>query len=94
MLAAILGGAAGPWVTGVMYDRLGTYLPAFSLSIVLSLVSATVIWLAAPRKVRSVAGRVRVPATPHELGHLQRRRVSVAMRPNRSHKRQVVRRQI
>ncbi|MBV9199586.1 MAG: MFS transporter, partial [Alphaproteobacteria bacterium] len=28
MLAAILGGAAGPWVTGVMYDRLGTYLPA------------------------------------------------------------------
>jgi hypothetical protein len=33
------------------------------LSIVLSLVSATVIWLAAPRKVRSVAGRVRIPAT-------------------------------
>jgi MFS family permease len=63
MLAAILGGAAGLWVTGVMYDRLGTYLPAFSLSIVLSLVSAIVIWLAALRKVRSVAGRVRVPAT-------------------------------
>jgi MFS family permease len=63
MLAAILGGAAGPWVTGVMYDRLGTYLPAFSLSIVLSLVSAIVIWLAAPRKVRSVAARVKVPAT-------------------------------
>jgi MFS family permease len=40
MLAAILGGAAGPGVTGAMYDRLGTYLPAFSLSIVLSLVSA------------------------------------------------------
>ena len=33
MLAAILGGAAGPRVTGVMYDRLGTYLPAFSFSI-------------------------------------------------------------
>ena len=63
MLAAILGGAAGPWVTGVMYDRLGTYLPAFSLSIALSLVSAIGVWLAAPRKVRSVAGRVRVPAT-------------------------------
>ena len=63
MLATILGGAAGPWVTGVMYDRLGTYLPAFSLSIALSLVSAIVVWLAASRKVRSVAGRVRVPAT-------------------------------
>lgn len=61
MLAAILGGAAGPWVTGVMYDRLGTYLPAFSLSIVLSVVSAIAIWLAAPRQIRSVAGRVRIP---------------------------------
>ena len=49
MLAAILGGAAGPWLTGVMYDRIGTYLPAFLLSIVLSLVSAIVIWLAAPQ---------------------------------------------
>ena len=57
MLAAILGGAAGPWVTGIMYDRFGTYLPAFSLSTVLSLVSAIAIWLAAPRRVRSVAGR-------------------------------------
>jgi MFS family permease len=62
MLAAILGGAAGPWVTGVLYDRFGTYLPAFSLSIVLSLVSAMAIWLAAPRKVRSVAGRINVSA--------------------------------
>jgi len=40
-----------------MYDRFGTYLPAFSLSTVLSLVSAIAIWLAAPRRVRSVAGR-------------------------------------
>jgi MFS family permease len=62
MLAAILGGAAGPWVTGVIYDRFGTYLPAFSLSIGLCVVSAIAIWLAAPRKVRSVAGRKRVPA--------------------------------
>jgi MFS family permease len=63
MLAAILGGAAGPWFAGVLYDRFGTYLPAFSLSAGLSLVSAIAIWLAAPRKVRSVAGRIAVPAT-------------------------------
>jgi len=62
MLAAILGGATGPWVTGVMYDRFGTYLPAFALSMVLNLVSALAIWLAAPRKVRCVAGRARVSA--------------------------------
>jgi MFS family permease len=58
MLAAILGGAAGPWVTGVMHDRFGTYLPAFALSSALSMVSAIAIWHAAPRKVRSVAGRI------------------------------------
>lgn len=58
MLAAILGGAAGPWVTGALHDRFGTYLPAFLLSMALSLVSAITIWLAAPGKVRAVAGRM------------------------------------
>lgn len=58
MLAAILGGAAGPWVIGVLHDRFGTYLPAFSLAIILSLVSAVAIWRSAPRKVRAVAGRI------------------------------------
>ena len=60
MVAAILGGAIGPWLTGVLCDHFGSYLPAFSLSIGLSLISAIAIWLAAPRKVRSVAGRVRI----------------------------------
>ena len=62
MLAAILGGAAGPWITGVLHDRFGSYLPAFWLSIVLSLASAVAIWLAAPRNVRAVAGRISKPA--------------------------------
>jgi MFS family permease len=62
MVAAILGGAIGPWMTGVLHDHSGSYLPAFSLSIGLSLISAIAIWLAAPRKVRSVAGRVRISA--------------------------------
>ena len=51
MLAAILGGAAGPWVTGALHDRFGTYLPAFLLSLALSLVSAITIWLAAHAKL-------------------------------------------
>jgi MFS family permease len=59
MLAAIGGGAAGPWVTGAIYDATGSYAPAFWICIGCSLVSAVAIWRAAPRRVRAVAGRVR-----------------------------------
>jgi MFS family permease len=57
MLAAILGGAAGPWIAGVLYDATGTYSVAFWIAIGCSVVSILAIWLAAPRKVRAVAGR-------------------------------------
>jgi len=57
MLAAIAGGAAGPWVTGALYDVTGGYTLAFWIAIVGSALSALAIWLAAPRKVRAVAGR-------------------------------------
>jgi cyanate permease len=58
MLAGILGGAAGPWVAGVVDDLTSSYAPAFWLSIGLNVMSAAAIWRAAPRKVRAVAGRV------------------------------------
>jgi MFS family permease len=58
MLAAIAGGAAGPWVTGALYDATGSYTLAFWIAIGCSVLSAVAIWLAAPRKVRAVAGRV------------------------------------
>ena len=54
MLAAIVGGAAGPWVTGALYDVTGSYTPAFSIAAAGSVLSALAIWLAAPRKVRAV----------------------------------------
>jgi len=57
MMAAIAGGAAGPWVTGALYDVAGSYTLAFCIAIVGSALSALAIWLAAPRKVRAVAGR-------------------------------------
>lgn len=60
MLSAMAGGAAGPWVTGVLHDALGTYTLAFWLGAGVSVVSAVAIWQASPRKVRAVAGRVRV----------------------------------
>jgi MFS family permease len=57
MLAAILGGAAGPWITGILYDATGTYSIAFCIAAGCSLISILAMWLAAPRKVRAVAGR-------------------------------------
>jgi MFS family permease len=57
MLAAILGGAAGPWITGVIYDATGSYSVAFWIAAGCSLISIFAIWRAAPGKVRAVAGR-------------------------------------
>jgi MFS family permease len=55
---AIAGGAVGPWLTGVLYDASHSYALAFSLAIGCSLVSMLSIWLAAPRQIRAVAGRI------------------------------------
>ncbi|MBI4011146.1 MAG: MFS transporter [Candidatus Rokubacteria bacterium] len=56
-LAAGAGAGLGPWVTGLVHDWTGSYAPAFWLAIGCSVVSVAAIWLAAPRKVRAVAGR-------------------------------------
>jgi MFS family permease len=58
MLASVAGGAAGPWITGLLHDATGSYAAAFWLAIGASALSALAIWLASPRKVRAVAGRV------------------------------------
>lgn len=58
MLSSIAGGAVGPWLTGVLYDRTGSYTAAFCIAIACSVFSAVAIWLAAPRKVRVVAGQI------------------------------------
>jgi len=62
MLSSIAGGGVGPWVTGLLYDRTGSYTLAFWIAMGCSVVSAVAIWLAAPRKVRVVAGRLRASA--------------------------------
>ena len=58
MLAALAGGAAGPWATGVLYDFSGNYTVAFAVGIAMSLLSAIAIWQASPGKVRAVAGKM------------------------------------
>lgn len=57
-VALIGGGAAGPWFAGMIHDETGSYRLAFLLIIACCAVSATAIWIAAPRKVRAVAGRL------------------------------------
>jgi MFS family permease len=55
-IASNLGAGTGPWVTGWIYDRAGSYAPAFWLAIACSAASVVCMWLAAPRKVRRVGG--------------------------------------
>ena len=63
-LIALSGGAVAPWITGVLYDRTGSYDLAFAIGVAMSVYAAMAIWIAAPRKVRAVAGRMaaRTPA--------------------------------
>jgi MFS family permease len=58
MLVALAGGAAGPWVTGSLYDLTGDYTIGFAIGIAVSLISAFAIWQASPGKIRAVAGRL------------------------------------
>ena len=63
MLAALAGGAAGPWVTGALHDLTGSYGIAFVIGIGVSALSAMAIWMASPGKIRAVAGQLhRIPA--------------------------------
>ena len=46
----------------MLHDHTGSYALAFWIAIACSVLSAVAIWLAAPRKVRAVAGRLRARA--------------------------------
>lgn len=58
-IALIGGGAAGPWAAGVIHDLTGSYRLAFVLAMGCCVVSGVAIWIASPRKVRAVHGRIR-----------------------------------
>jgi cyanate permease len=58
MISLMAGSALGPWLTGVVHDETGSYASAFWISVACGVMSIAAIWLAAPRKVRAVAGRV------------------------------------
>ena len=53
-----MGAALGPWATGWLFDLRGNYDLAFNVAMGMCLVSIVAMWLASPRKVRVVAGRL------------------------------------
>ena len=57
-VSLIAGGAFGPWMAGAIHDAAGSYRVAFLITIGCCAVSAGAIWIAAPRKVRLVPGRL------------------------------------
>lgn len=52
-----IGGAIGPWLGGYIFDATGSYNLAFIIVIVAMGLSCGSLWLAAPRRVRLVAGK-------------------------------------
>jgi MFS family permease len=52
------GAALGPWVAGLIHDATGSYAAAFWVAMAASIISAIAMWLASPRHVRAVAGRI------------------------------------
>jgi len=45
-----IGAAIGSWIAGYIFDKTGTYLWAFILVILLTLISILLVWFVAPRK--------------------------------------------
>lgn len=56
--AAGLGAAFGPFATGLLHDTVGNYVQAFVVAIAVCGLSIIAMWLAGPRKVRLVPGRL------------------------------------
>ncbi len=52
-----LGSALGAWLAGYVFDTTGTYLAAFGAAAACSITGTLLLWIAAPRRVRRVAGR-------------------------------------
>ena len=54
ILGFSLGGAVAPWLAGFLHDRTGNYLVTFAMLLGCFTVSALLMWLVAPRKIRPV----------------------------------------
>jgi MFS family permease len=57
-VASIGGGAAGPWMAGIIHDTTGSYRLAFVAALASCVISAAAIWMASPGRIRAVPGRI------------------------------------
>jgi len=49
-IANAVGGSAGPWVAGRIFDSAGTYAPAFVAALAATTLSTVAMWIVAPRR--------------------------------------------
>jgi MFS family permease len=56
-VANAIGGGAGPWVAGRIFDATGTYGPALAAAFVATLVSTAAMWVVAPRRALAAGQR-------------------------------------
>jgi MFS family permease len=55
-VANAVGGSAGPWAAGRVFDSTGTYAPAFVAALAATAVSTSTMWIVAPRRALGRAG--------------------------------------
>jgi MFS family permease len=54
-----IGTALGAWFAGFLHDQMGSYVLVFIIMIACALFTCLIIWMAAPRKIRTVPGKRR-----------------------------------
>ncbi len=57
--AFAVGGTIGPWLGGAIFEAGGSYTPAFIIAAAMFVIACLSLWIAAPRRVRPVAGKAR-----------------------------------
>ncbi|HLH78282.1 MAG TPA: MFS transporter [Candidatus Binataceae bacterium] len=67
LFIATFGTAMGPVMAGHIYDRTGSYAPAFGVALVLCLAAALMLWLVRPAEGRDVVPRPEAVAAATEV---------------------------
>lgn len=52
-----MGTFLGSWLGGYIFDKFGSYIPAFAIAITMSALATVALWVASPRRIRPVARR-------------------------------------
>ena len=53
-----IGSSIGTWIFGYIFDVTGTYFLAIIVTMISACIMGIFMWVAAPRKIRRVAGKI------------------------------------